>query len=163
MDLLDLFGGSWLIEKSRLLAMQQIAVELLTDKGRIEKLAANFTPDPDPGDPDDFLLKDGIAVIPVTGILRKRMSSWAYIFGFGRPDTKRLPRWLLRPKDLYRGIFSNGHRVRSSAGSSGSFHGKGQPHRRRDRLFRVPGAGEPALLLGKPGARLCAESSFPAP
>ena len=76
MELTDFSKGSlWAIHPKSLNKM----LETLPDLKNLTREAVKFTPEPK--ERDDFLLRDGVAIIPVTGVLSKRMTFWSWLFG----------------------------------------------------------------------------------
>ena len=76
MEITDFSKGSlWAIHPKSLNKM----LDTLPNLKDLGKEAINFTPEPK--ERDDFLLRDGVAIIPVTGVLSKRMTFWSWLFG----------------------------------------------------------------------------------
>lgn len=79
MNITDFANGTpWLMAQAELEALLRSLPDPLTE-AMAETLAVNFTPDPK--ERDDFMLRDGVAIIPITGALSKRRSFWSYFFG----------------------------------------------------------------------------------
>jgi signal peptide peptidase SppA len=76
MEITDFSKGTyWAIHPKSLNKM----IETLPDFKNLAKEVIKFTSEPK--ERDDFMLRDGVAVIPVAGPLSKRMSFWSWLFG----------------------------------------------------------------------------------
>ena len=76
MDLTDFSNGKlWAITEPNL----QTMLDRLPDVFSQQKEAASFTVNPK--DRDDFKLRDGVAIIPVTGPITKRGSFYSFLYG----------------------------------------------------------------------------------
>lgn len=82
MDLTDFSNGKlWAITENHLQAM----IDRLPEAFGQHKNAASFVENPE--DRDDFKLRDGVAIIPVTGPITKRGSFYSFLYG-GTPLTQ---------------------------------------------------------------------------
>ncbi len=66
---------TWAIRRAYLETMLQQA----PDPETMAKMAIRFTETPE--EPDDFKLRNGVAIIPLTGPIFKRGSIWSYLYG----------------------------------------------------------------------------------
>lgn len=71
-------GRTWAIVPEALETMMQ-RLQAFGDLKALEQAAARFVEEPE--ERDDFLLRNGVAVIPVHGPIFKRGSIWSFLFG----------------------------------------------------------------------------------